>query len=98
MEVLIYEAKRLCRLRFEEQNPSVFLIIAPNEYIVKRNLIAFSNSIAKSVVDFPQDFAVYLLGELDNEKPSIKGLDQAEMMFSMTEVIDYVRNHQEEAA
>lgn len=74
------------------------LIIAPNDYIVKRNLIAFSNNIAKSVVDFPSDFAVYLLGELDNEKPSIKGLEQPEMMFSMTEVIDYVRSHQEESA
>lgn len=74
------------------------LITAPNDYIVKRNLIAFSNSIAKSVRDFPGDFAVFLLGELDDEKPCIKALDQAEMMFSMTEVIDYVRNHQEETA
>lgn len=65
------------------------IIVAKDAYVCKRNLITYVDGIAKTIKQAPQDFAVFQLGEFEDEAPSIKPVEQLEMCFSMTEVIDY---------
>ena len=73
------------------------VMVAPNVEVCKRNLITYAENIAPTIKKYPQDFAVFDLGEFDDTIPSIKGNETVEMAFSMTEVVDYARTSQEEA-
>lgn len=65
------------------------IMLAPNEAIIKRNLIAHGQNMSLSIQKFPEDFAVFKLGEYDDTELNIVPVKQPEMCFSMKEVIDY---------
>lgn len=64
-------------------------IMAPNPAIVKRSLIATAGTLSPSIKKFPEDFAVFHLGEYDDCDLKITPVKHDEMCFSMKEVIDY---------
>lgn len=66
------------------------IMLAQNESIIKRNLIAYGQNMSQSIQKFPEDFAVFKLGEYDDNELNIVPVKQPEMCFSMKEVIDYV--------
>lgn len=75
------------------------VLVAPNAEVCKRNLVTYAESIAPTIKKYPEDFAVFELGDFEDTKPSITGKETVEMAFSMREVIDYARigKEQEEA-
>lgn len=66
------------------------LMLGKDEKSVKRNLIVYKGNLSKSIQAFPNDFAVFCLGEYDDEKMQLFPKEQAEMCFSLKEVTDYV--------
>lgn len=64
-------------------------MLASNEAIIKRNLITYGQNISQSIKTFPEDFAVFSIGEYEDTTMAFEALKQPQMCFSMKEVIDY---------
>lgn len=66
------------------------LMLAPSDVVIKRNLLTYHESLAKSIQEFPEDFAVFQLGTYDDQTMDIKLAEgNHDMCFSMKEIIDY---------
>lgn len=73
------------------------VLIAPNAEVCKRNLVTYADNIAPTIKKYPEDFAVFELGDFDDTIPAVTPSKTVEMAFSMREVIDYARTCQENA-
>lgn len=74
----------------KSQTTASNIMLAPEEAVIKRNLLTFHESLARSIQAFPEDFAVFELGSYDDQNMKIEALEDKRMCFSMKEITDYV--------
>lgn len=66
------------------------IMLAPDEDVIKRNLLTYHESLARSIQAFPEDFAVFSLGTYDDQTMKVEAAEDKDMCFSLKEIIDYV--------
>lgn len=73
----------------KSQTTASQIMLAPDENVIKRNLLTYHESLARSIQAFPEDFAVFELGSYDDQTMKLLPLEDKKMCFSLKEITDY---------
>lgn len=74
----------------KSQTTASQIMLGVDDNVIKRNLLTYHESLAKSIQAFPEDFAVFELGSYDDQTMKLTALEDKKMCFSLKEVTDYV--------